>query len=51
MKFSYNRNRQYIHLISNRTTPTPIDVWRPAGKYIKPATVNQIAGGVFQELQ
>ena len=51
LKFSYNRNRQYIHLISNRTTPTPIDVWRPAGKYIKPATVNQIAGGVFRNFK
>ena len=51
LKFSYNRNRQYIHLISNRTTPTPIDVWRPAGKYIKPATVNQIAAGVFRNFK
>lgn len=48
LKFSYNRNRQYIHLISNRTTPTPVDVWRPAGRYIDPATVNQLAVGYFR---
>ncbi len=51
LKFSYNRNRQYIHLISNRTTPTPVDVWRPAGKYIDPATVNQLAVGYFRNFK
>lgn len=48
IKLSYNRNRQFIQLISNGTTPTPIDVWRPAGQYIKPAIANQIALGWFQ---
>jgi hypothetical protein len=47
-KLSYNRNRQFIQLISNGTTPTPIDIWRPAGTYIEPAVVNQIAVGYFQ---
>jgi len=51
VKFSYNRNRQYIHLISNRTTPTPVDVWRPAGRYIEPATVDQIAAGWFRNFK
>ena len=48
LKLSYNRTRQYIHLISNTNSPTPIDLYRPAGRYIDPATVNQIAGGYFQ---
>lgn len=48
LKFSYNRTRQYIHLISNTTAPTPVDLYRPAGRHIDPATVNQIAGGYFQ---
>ena len=48
LKMSYNRNRQFIQLISNGTTPTPIDVWRPAGQYIQPAIANQIAIGWFQ---
>lgn len=48
IKLSYNRTRQYIHLISNTTAPTPVDLYRPAGMHIKPATVNQIAGGYFQ---
>jgi len=48
LKASYNRTRQYIHLISNTTAPTPVDLYRPAGMHIKPATVNQIAMGYFQ---
>jgi hypothetical protein len=48
IKASYNRTRQYIHLISNTSTPTPVDLYRPAGRYIEPATVNQIAAGYFQ---
>jgi hypothetical protein len=48
IKASYNRTRQYIHLISNTTAPTPVDLYRPAGMHIKPATVNQVAAGYFQ---
>jgi len=48
LKLSYNRTRQYIHLISNTSSPTPVDLYRPAGTYIEPASVNQIAGGFFQ---
>lgn len=48
IKLSYNRTRQYIHLISNTTSPTPVDVWRPSGKYIDPATADQFALGYFQ---
>lgn len=45
IKFSYNRMRQYIHLISNTTSSLPIDTWRPAGNYINPGTADQIAAG------
>jgi hypothetical protein len=48
VKFSFNRTRQYIHLISNTTSPTPVDIYRSAGKYIEPATVYQYAAGYFQ---
>lgn len=50
VKLSYNRTRQYIHLISNTTSATPVDVWRPAGKYIQPATADQVAVGYFKNL-
>jgi hypothetical protein len=51
LKLSYNRTRQYIHQISNTTTPTPIDLWRPSGPFILPASANQIAGGIFRNFK
>jgi len=48
LKASYNRTRQYLHRISNTTAPTPLDIWAPSGKYIKPAKVDQYAIGYFQ---
>lgn len=51
VKFSYNRMQQYIHLVSNTTSATPIDIWTPSGTYIKPATVDQIAFGYFRNFQ
>lgn len=51
LKLSYNRNRQFIHLISNSTTPTPVDIWRPSGAFIDPAIVDQIAAGYFLNLR
>ncbi len=48
LKASYNRTRQYIHLISNTTAATPIDVWKPAGSYVDPATADQVAFGYFR---
>jgi len=48
VKASFNRTRQYIHLISNTTSPTPLDLYRPAGSYIDPATVYQYTLGYFR---
>ncbi|MBT3647653.1 MAG: TonB-dependent receptor [Flavobacteriales bacterium] len=48
IKGSYNRNRQYIHLISNTTAATPVDIYMPAGRYIKPGVVDQIGLGYFR---
>ncbi len=48
VKASYNRTRQYIHLISNTTAATPIDVWAPSDSYIKPSSVDQVALGYFR---
>ena len=39
---------QYLHLISNTNSPTPIDVWAPSGKYIDPQLLNQVAVGYFE---
>lgn len=48
IKASYNRMTQYIHLISNTTSPTPFDVYAPSGKYIEPQLADQIALGYFK---
>lgn len=51
IKASYNRTRQYIHLISNTNSPTPLDLYRASGEYIDPATVHQVAAGYFQNFK
>ena len=51
IKASYQRTRQYLHLVSNTTSATPIDVWKPAGKYVKPGTSNQYAIGYFRNFK
>ena len=48
VKASYNRMVQYLHLLSNTTAPTPLDVWAPSGKYIQPQLLDQIALGYFK---
>jgi len=48
IKASYNRMAQYLHLLSNTNSPTPLDVWAPSGKYIKPQLLDQVAIGYFQ---
>lgn len=51
VKAGYTRSAQYIHLISNTTTATPLDVWAPSGKFIKPQLSDQYALGYFADLK
>lgn len=48
-KASYQRVHQYLHLISNTSSPTPLDVWTPSGKYLKPQRGDQWAVGYATE--
>jgi len=48
IKASYNRLSQYLHLLSNTSSPTPLDVWTPSGKYTKPQILDQVAIGYFK---
>jgi outer membrane receptor protein involved in Fe transport len=50
VKASYNRLSQYLHLLSNTSSPTPLDVWAPSGKYIKPQLLDQFALGYFKNI-
>ncbi|HPF11966.1 MAG TPA: TonB-dependent receptor [Flavobacteriaceae bacterium] len=50
IKASYTRLSQYLHLLSNTSSPTPLDVWTPSGPYVKPQLLDQYAFGVFRNL-
>ncbi|MFV8226647.1 TonB-dependent receptor [Christiangramia aquimixticola] len=51
VKLSYNRMAQYLHLISNTSSPTPLDVWTPSGPYLKPQLLDQFAAGYYRNIQ
>lgn len=48
VKLGFNRIYQYIHLISNTTAVTPIDVWQPSNYHIKPQIGDQVSIGYFR---
>jgi hypothetical protein len=51
IKASYNRMSQYLHLISNTQSPTPLDVWTPSDDYLKPQILDQVAFGYFKNFK
>ncbi|UOY08272.1 TonB-dependent receptor [Muricauda sp. SCSIO 64092] len=51
LKLSYNRMYQYLHLISNTTSATPLDVWAPSGPFLKPQYSDQVALGYFRSFK
>lgn len=51
VKASYNRTYQYIHLATNTTTSTPVDVWFMSNPNIKPQYADQVATGYFHNLK
>lgn len=48
VKASYTRMAQYLHLLSNTSSPTPLDVWTPSGPYVEPQLLDQYALGYFR---
>ncbi len=42
---------QYLQLISNTASPTPLDVWTPSDNYIKPQLSDQVAVGYFRNFK
>ena len=48
VKASYNRMTQYLQLITNTASPTPLDVWTPSDQYIQPQILDQVAVGYFK---
>ncbi|MBV1924671.1 MAG: TonB-dependent receptor [Flavobacteriaceae bacterium] len=51
VKAGYSRTAQYIHLLSNTQSVTPLDVWTPSGKFIKPQLSDQFAVGYFKNFK
>lgn len=48
IKASYSRTKQYLHLASNSTAGSPLDVWVPSSPNIDPQIANQVAAGYFR---
>lgn len=48
VKAGYTRSAQYLHLLSNTTAVTPLDVWTPSGTFIKPQLSNQYSMGYYR---
>ncbi len=50
VKASYTRLAQYLHLLSNTSSPTPLDVWTPSGPFVEPQLLDQYALGYFRNI-
>lgn len=51
IKAGYNRIYQYLHLVSNTTAITPVDVWQPSNTYFKPQVADQVSIGYFKNFK
>lgn len=48
VKASYNRMFQYMHLASNSTSASPLDIWFVSSPNVKPQIADQVAVGYFR---
>lgn len=51
VKFSYNRMRQYIQMLSNTTAIAPTDIWKLTDSYIRPQIGDQYSVGFYKNLK
>lgn len=51
IKASYTRLTQYLHLLSNTNSPTPLDVWTPSGPFVNPQLLDHYALGYFRNIK
>ncbi|MFD1292310.1 TonB-dependent receptor domain-containing protein [Lutibacter holmesii] len=51
LKAGFSRTAQYIHLLSNTTNVTPVDVWTPSGQYVDPQLSNQYSVGYYKNFK
>lgn len=50
VKLSYNRNRQYLYLISNTSSATPTDIWQMSNYHLKPQFSDNFSIGFFKNI-
>ncbi len=50
LKFNVGRSRQYLHLISNSASVSPLNIWKLSDTYLKPQIADQAALGLFKNV-
>ena len=51
VKASFNRMHQFLHLLSNTTTTTPVDLWLPSSNNVKSQVADQVSMGYFRNFR
>ncbi|WP_187264304.1 TonB-dependent receptor [Pontibacter beigongshangensis] len=51
VKVSFNRMRQYLHMLSNTTAISPTDIWKLSDANIRPQVGDQFALGYYQNFR
>lgn len=51
LKLSYNKLRQYIHMLSNTTAISPTDTWKLSDLHIKPQIGEQYSVGYYKNFK
>ncbi|ALO14090.1 Outer membrane protein [Salinivirga cyanobacteriivorans] len=51
LKLGYNRNYQYMHMLTNSTTSSPTDTWIMSTNNIKPQIADQVSLGYFRNFR
>ncbi|QCR23208.1 TonB-dependent receptor [Pontibacter sp. SGAir0037] len=51
IKVSFNRLRQYIHMLSNTASISPTDIWKLSDANIKPQVGDQVALGYYRNFR
>lgn len=47
LKLGAQRAYQYLHMISNTTSMSPVDIWKLSDNYIKPQRGDQVSAGLY----
>lgn len=51
IKFSYNRTRQYLHMLSNSMVISPTDTWKLSDSHIPPQIADQLSLGYYRNFR